>query len=84
MASAKKMERVLVAKRTLSNKVAIIFKEQSPMIRGTVCIVLIKNVVDNYNILPRLADSNGLIIVKLKKKCSTKVMLYLSLSYHTT
>ena len=77
------MERVLVAKRTLSKKVAIIFKEQSPMIRGTVCIVLIKN-VDNYNILPRLADSNGLIIVKLKKKCSTKVMLYLSLSYHTT
>lgn len=41
------------------------FKRQSPKIRGTVSNIPVENVVDNYVVLPVLADSNGLIIVKL-------------------
>ena len=68
MASVRKLESVLVSKRILFKKAATISKEQSPVIRDTVCNILIENVVDNYNILLRPADSFGLIIAKLKRK----------------
>ena len=63
--SVRTLGRVLVAKRILFKKVAIMFKRQSPKIRGTVSNIPVENVVDNYIVLPILADSNGLIIVNL-------------------
>ena len=52
--------------------IAILSKDQSSKIRGTLCNFPIENVVGNYNILPRPADSNVLIIVKLKRKVRNK------------
>ena len=53
-------------------KVTIVSKGQSPKIRGAVCNFLVENAADNCNILPRPADSNGLIIVKVKRKVQYK------------
>ena len=43
-------------------------KGQGPKIKDTICNVPIEDVVTYCNNLPRPADSNGLVIAKLKKK----------------
>ena len=68
--------------------------QKSAKIRGTVCNIPVENVADNYIVLPWPANSNGLIIVKLKRKVqykkslkekySTKVMLYFMLYFFQT
>ena len=62
VASIGRLEKALVAKPILFKKVAIICKRQSPKISGNVCNIPIENVFNNYNILPRAADSNGLLL----------------------
>ena len=42
-------------------------KGQSPKLKGVLCNVPI-DVADICNILPRPADSNGTVIIKLKRK----------------
>ena len=42
-------------------------KDQAPKLKGTLCNVPI-DVVDVCKTLPRLPDSNGIVIVKLKRK----------------
>ena len=63
--SLRKLERVLVS--ILFKKIAIMPKGQSPKMKGNICNVPI-DVVDTCNSLPRASDSNGLLIVKLKRK----------------
>ena len=60
----RRLERVLVARRLLFKKINIMPKVQSPKLKGGLCNTPIY-VVDVCNTLPRLADSNGIIIVKL-------------------
>ena len=63
----RRFERVLVARRLLLKKINIISKGQSPKLKGALCNIPI-DVVDVSNTLPHPADSNGIIIVKLKRK----------------
>ena len=63
----RRLERVLISKRLLFKKVTIMAKGQSPKLKGAICNVPIDS-IDTSQILPRQADSNGLIIFKLKRK----------------
>ena len=60
------LEKVLIARRLQFKKITIMPKDQSPKLKGAICNVPI-DVVRTCNTLPRPADSNGLLIVKLKK-----------------
>ena len=64
----RRLEQVLVSRRILFKKVTIMPKGNSPKLKGTICNIPIEMVDVNCNSLPRPADSNGLIIVKLKRK----------------
>ena len=62
-----KLERVIIAKRILFSKIITMPKGQFRKIKGAICNVPIK--ADTIcNILPRGIDSNGLILLKLKRK----------------
>ena len=50
-------------------------KGQSPKLKGVLCNIPI-NVVDVCNTLSRPADSNGIIIVKLKRKSHYRDHVY--------
>ena len=63
----RRLERVLVAKRILFEKVTVMLRGQSPKVKGSICNILISEIDNNCNSLPRPADSNGVIIVKLKR-----------------
>ena len=63
----RRLERVLFAKRILFKKVTVMSKGQLPKVKGSIPISEIDN---NCDSLPRSADSNGVIIVKLKKKAA--------------
>ena len=45
-------------------------KGQSPKVEGSICNISISEIDNNCNSLPRPADSNGVIIVKLKRKAT--------------
>ena len=64
--SIRKLEKILIVKRILFKKVATMPCGQMEKITGTICNVPVDNNVTN--LLPRTADSNGLVIVKLKRK----------------
>ena len=63
----RRLEKVLIAKRLLFKKIAIMPKGQSPKLKGAICNVPLENesVCDT---LPRGADSNGIVMLKLKRK----------------
>ena len=62
-----KLERVIIGKRILFSKIIIMPKSQFAKIKGALCNVPIE--ADTIcNILPRGIDSNGLIMLKLKRK----------------
>ena len=65
--SLHKLEKAMISKRLLFSKVLIMPKGQMPKIKGAICNVPI-DVSEVNIILPRAADSNGLISVKLKRK----------------
>ena len=65
--SIRKLEKVLIAKCILFKKVAIMPCGQMEKITGTICNVTVDN-IDVTNLLPRTAASNGLVIIKLKRK----------------
>ena len=54
-------------KKKLLKKVTILSKGESPKIKERICNTPISEADRNYMPLPRLADSNGLIVVKLKR-----------------
>ena len=61
------LEKILVSKWHLFKKVAIMPKGQSPKIKGSVCNVPVE-IMDVSTLLLRQANSNGLVIIKLKRK----------------
>ena len=71
----RRLERVLIARRLLFKKIHIMPKGQSPKIKGAICNVPV-DTVDISGTLPRQADSNGLIIVKLKRKLEYRGHVY--------
>ena len=64
--SIRKLQKPLIAKRISFKKVAIMPYGQMEKITGTICKVPVDN-IDVTNLLPRTADSNGLVTVKLKR-----------------
>ena len=70
------LERVLIARRLQFKEVTIMPKGQSPKFKGAICNVPI-DVASTCNTLPCPGDSNGLIIVKLKKKLEYRGHVYL-------
>ena len=65
-----RLERVLVAKTILFKKVTVMPKGQLQKVKGSICNIPISEIDNNCNSLPRPADSNGVIIVKLKRKAA--------------
>ena len=66
----RRLERVLVAKRILFKKVTVMPKGQSPKVKGSICNIPISEIDNNCNSLPRTAKSNGVSIVKRKRKAA--------------
>ena len=62
----KKLEKILISKRIIFKKIAIINgKGEFAKIKRNICNIPIE-AANTYNILPRPAASNGLIVVKFK------------------
>ena len=67
MKDLKKIEKVSITKKILFKKIAIMHRKgEFPKIKGSICILPIET-ANACNILPKLAVSNGLILVKLKR-----------------
>ena len=71
----RRLEKVLVARRLLLKKISIMLKGQSPKLKGTLCNVPI-DVLDICNTLPRPVDSNGVVMVKFKRKLQYRGHVY--------
>ena len=76
LAELRKLEKVIIAKRLLYEKVTIMPRGQSPKMKGTICNVPIE-ADDICNVLPRGIENNGIIQVSLKKRLSFKSSVYL-------
>ena len=63
----RKLEKVSIAKRLLFKKITIMPRGQKKKISGIICNIPI-DTTNVTNMLPRPADSNGLVIIKLKHK----------------
>ena len=62
-----RLERVLISRRILFKKINVISKGRFPKLKGSICNISIDS--NNIaNVLPQGADSNGLLVVKLKRK----------------
>ena len=72
----KKLEKDLISKRIIFKKIAIMHgKGEFANIKGSICNIPIET-ANICNILPRPADSNGLIVVKLKQDLKYRVHVY--------
>ena len=60
-----RLEKVIISRRILFKKITIMPKGQTPKLKGSICNVPI-DTNDATNVLPRGADSNGIIMIKLK------------------
>lgn len=58
----------IVAARALLKKATVPPKWQSPKTKGSTCNIPISERYNNCNLLSMFADTNGVIIVKLKRK----------------
>ena len=70
-----RLERVLIARKLQFKKVTIMPKGQSPKFKGAICNVSI-DVASTCNTSTRPADSNALVIVKLKRKLEYRGHVY--------
>ena len=70
-----RLERVLIARRILFKKVAIMPKGQYPKICGSICNIPVQSSSFISN-LPNTMDTNGIILVKLKRKLSFRGHVY--------
>ena len=64
----RRLKRVFVSRKVLFKKVTIISNGQSSKLKGSICNITVSEVDRNCVSLPRSAESNGLIIVKLERK----------------
>ena len=72
----KKLEEILISKRITFQKKAIMHgKVEFAKIKGSICNIPIE-AANICNILPRSADSNGLIVVKSKRNLKYKRCLF--------
>ena len=72
----KKLEKVLISKRILFKKIAIMHgKGEFFKFKGSICNISIEN-ANTCNILPRLAVPNGLTVVKLKRDLKYRCHVY--------
>jgi len=70
-----RLEKVLFSKRILFKKISIMPKGQQPKIKGAICNIPVRaDAVSNC--LPRSADNNGLLFVKLKRKIMFRGHVY--------
>ena len=85
-----RLERILIGRRILFKKVTIMPNGQFSKLKGAICNT-VTDTSDITNVLPHVADSSGLIMVKLKRNlsfggrvCFSPVLpgfVYLTLSY---
>ena len=75
LSNLNRLEKVLIARRILFKKVSIMPKGRFPKLKGSICNIPIET-AEVTNVLPRGADSNGLIVVKLKRKLSYRGHVY--------
>ena len=75
----KKLEKVLISKRILFKKIAIMHgKGEFSKIKRSICNIPIE-AVNICNILPRPAVSNGLIVVRMKRGLKYRGHVYFEL-----
>ena len=67
LANLNRLEKAIISRRILFKKVTIMPKGQMPKLKGSICNVLIDTAAI-ANTLPQGADSNGIIMMKLKCK----------------
>ena len=67
LANMNRLERAIISRRILFKKSTIMPKGQAPKLKGSICNVPV-NTANVVNTLPQGADSNGIIMVKLKRK----------------
>ena len=75
LSNLNRLQWVLIYRRILFRKIAIMPKVQFPKLKGSICNIPI-NTSDIINVLPHGQDSNGLVVVKLKRKLSYRGHLY--------
>ena len=63
----RRLEKVVIAKRLLFKKIVIMPKGQSPKLKGAICNVPLET-ESACDTLPRGADSNSIVMLKLKRK----------------
>ena len=72
----KKLQKILLSRRIVFKKIAIMHgKGKYAKIKDSICHIPIE-AAHICNILPRPADSNGLIVVKLKKGLKYRAYVY--------
>ena len=67
LSNLNRLEKAIISRRILFKKVTIMPKGQTPKLKGSICNVPI-DTVDVANTLPQGADSNGIVMIKLKRK----------------
>ena len=67
LSNLNRLERVLISRRILFKKVTIMPKGKCQKLKGSICNVPI-DTADIVNVLPGGPGSNGLVVVKLKRK----------------
>ena len=67
-----RLERLLASRGILFKKVIVMPKCKSLKMKGSICNIPVTEIDINCNKLPRPADSNGLLIVMLKRKLEYK------------
>ena len=75
LADLNRLERVLISRRILFKKVSIMPKGRFPKLKGSICNIPI-DLADITNVLPHGGDSNGLVVVKLKRKLNYQGHVY--------
>lgn len=72
------LEKILISKRLFFKKVAIMPKDKSAKIKGSIRHTSVE-VMDRSTLLPRETNSSGLSIVKLKRKLEYRGHVYFGL-----
>ena len=72
------LEKILISKRLFFKKVAIMPKDKSAKIKGSIGHTSVE-VMDRSTLLPRETNSSGLSIVKLKRKLEYRGHVYFGL-----
>ena len=75
LSNLNRLERVSISRRILFKKVSTMPKGKFAKVKGSICNIPIES-DDITNVLPLGADSNGLLIVKLKRKLSCRGHVY--------